>query len=220
VGVNRHWRAYVLDRLERGDSPERIDRDLARVGGLNEDDRAGLWLLAWSEHQRRARRSSAPTTSASGLDADRRGADGSDAIVARLALARRETAMSVALLGEIRDGYEVVSALSGDARSFGLAVGASLPVEQTYCHLLLEGRLGNIVSDARSEALVRDLMLTRRANVGAYIGVPLTTLDARLYILCCLAHEQRPSLGERDVLLLQGLAQSIAAELTARGGGD
>jgi GAF domain-containing protein len=206
--MNRHWRAYVLDRIERGDSPERIDRELERVGGLNEDDRAGLWLLAWSEQQRRSRGASAPAAVASG-----RNEDGSAAIVARLALARRETEMSVSLLGEIRDGHEVVTALSGDARSFGLAVGGSLPVEQTYCHLLLEGRLGNIVADARSNALVKDLALTRGANVGAYIGVPITTLDARLYILCCLAHEQRPALCERDVLLLQGLAQSIAAEL-------
>lgn len=121
--------------------------------------------------------------------------------------------MDVALLGEIRDGQEVVRALAGRGRSFGLSVGASIPIEATYCHLLLQGRLRNVVPDSASEDLVKHLPLTRQANVGAYIGVPLTTLDGRLYMLCCLAHEQRPSLNARHVRLLRDLAQSIAAEL-------
>ena len=121
--------------------------------------------------------------------------------------------MDVAVLGEIRDGREVVRLTAGDGGSFGLAVGASLPVEETYCQRLLEGRLGNVVRDASSEELVRDLELTRAARIGAYLGVPLTTLDARLYILCCLAHEQRPELSERDVVFLRGLAETIIREL-------
>jgi hypothetical protein len=83
--------------------------------------------------------------------------------------------MDVAVLGEIRDGCEVVRLLAGDGESFGLAVGASAPVEETYCQRLLEGRLGNIVCDARGEELVRDLEVTRTARIGAYIGVPLAT---------------------------------------------
>ena len=123
--------------------------------------------------------------------------------------------MDVAVLGEIHGGREVVRLLAGDAESFGLAAGGSLPVEETYCQRLLEGRLGNVVPDASSDEFVRDLELTRAARIGAYIGVPLTTLDARLYILCCLAHEQRPALGERDVVFLRGLAETIIRELDA-----
>ena len=118
--------------------------------------------------------------------------------------------MDVGVSGEIRDGAgSGVRHLAGDAESFGLAVGASLPVEETYCQRLLEGRLRNVVADASREVLVRDLELTRVARIGSYIGVPLTTLDARLYILCCLAHEERPALCERDVRFLRGLAETI-----------
>ena len=74
-----------------------------------------------------------------------------------------------------------------------------------------------MVRDASSEELVRNLELTRAARIGAYLGVPLTTLDARLYILCCLAHEQRPELSERDVVFLRGLAETIIRELHATG---
>jgi hypothetical protein len=34
-----------------------------------------------------------------------------------------------------------------------------------------------------------------------------------LYILCCLDRETRPSLGEREVRLLSGLAESVRVEL-------
>ena len=41
--------------------------------------------------------------------------------------------MDVAMLGEIQDGREVVRFMAGEAESFGLAVGASVPVEETFC---------------------------------------------------------------------------------------
>ncbi len=136
-------------------------------------------------------------------------------IPALLAQAQRMTGMDVALLGEIRDGREVVAATAGDARSFGLSPGVSVGLEETYCHLLLQGRLPNIVSDARSHELVRDLALTRTARVGAYIGVPLTTREAQLFVLCCLAHERRPDLNGVHVDALRRLAQSIGRQLSS-----
>jgi GAF domain-containing protein len=123
--------------------------------------------------------------------------------------------MEVAVLGEVSNGHEIVRFMSGDGASFGLSPGVSLPLEVTFCERLLDGRLSGIVRDAENDEVVRDLELTRIARVGAYIGVPLTGLDARLYVLCCLAHEQRPELSERDLALLRALANSIVGELSA-----
>jgi GAF domain-containing protein len=141
------------------------------------------------------------------------GRDRRDRLTAALALARAETAMDVAVLGEIRDGREIVRSLDGDGTSFGLEVGDSLPVGETYCDRLLEGQISNIVHDVQADRLVSELRLTREARIGAYIGVPISAVDARLYVLCCLAHEQRPRLGERDVLFLRGVAEAIIAAL-------
>jgi hypothetical protein len=136
-----------------------------------------------------------------------------DPITAALELAHAETEMDVTVLAEICDGREVVRFAAGDLQSFGVALGASMPIEDTYCHRLLTGRLSNYVPDTHADEQLRDLEITRAARVGAYLGVPLTALDARLYLLCCLAHEQRPHLGERDVLFLRGLGESILAQL-------
>jgi GAF domain-containing protein len=142
--------------------------------------------------------------------------DRSDQLAAALELARAETAMDVAVLAEVRNGREVAHAIAGDGASFGLRPGASLAIQDTYCERLLDGRISNIVRDAQHDQSVNDLPLTRLARIGAYIGVPISIEDVRLYILCCLAHEQRPRLGEHDVLFIRGLAATIIATMPER----
>ena len=53
--------------------------------------------------------------------------------------------------------------LAGDSGSFGLSVGASMSIEDTYCHRLLS----NVMADAQTDEQVRDLEITRAAPVGA-----------------------------------------------------
>jgi GAF domain-containing protein len=224
--LNEHWRERLICQLELGDTLDEIEGDLQGASGLSEDERSALWLFAWSEDQRNARdparsgpaligrADEAPIVehaAAGGVPTDPR-----SSLSAALAVAHRELDMDVAVLGEVVDGHEVVRFVSGDAASFGFVPGASAPLEETFCRRLLEGRVSNIVRDALEDEDVRDLQLTKLARIGAYIGVPLTTLDARLYILCCLAHEQRPALGERDVRFLRGLGETVIAELSAQ----
>ncbi len=213
----RYWRRRIVDRVAgqfRDDSLQILDRELLRVRSLTEDERAALWLLVWGEQQR-----------------DRPGSDlscgelpreqesigvptpGEDHVADALKVAQTETDMDVAVLGEISDGHEVVRALAGDGGSFGLSLGSSMPIEDTYCYRLLTGKLSNLVPDAQGNEQVGKLEITRAGRVGAYIGVPLTGRDARLYVLCCLAHEQRPQLSERDVLFLRDLGQEVLAAL-------
>ena len=215
--MSEFWRQRVIDQLERGVSLERIDRELGQIRSINEDERAALWLLGWGEQQRgkplSGRLSCSQEDHVIGAGPQRSArSSAADSIAAALELAQAETEMDVAVLGEVCGGREVVRFVAGDG-SFGLAPGASMMIEETYCHRLLTGRLSNVVPDTNADAQLRELPITRAARVGAYIGVPLTTLDARLYVLCCLAHEQRPQLGKRDVLFLRGLTDTIIAEL-------
>jgi GAF domain-containing protein len=217
--MSDYWRQRVIERVDRGDSLEQIDRELELIRSLNDDERAALWLLAWGELQR-ANRSADPLAIDDPEPRARRRrlapSATSDPIAEALERAHTETEMDVAVLGEICDGREIVRFAAGDLRSFGLATGASVPIEDTYCQRLLTGRLSNCVPDARADEQLRDLEITRAAQIGAYVGVPLTGLDARLYVLCCLAHEQRPQLGQRDVLFLRGLGETVLAQLPQR----
>jgi GAF domain-containing protein len=126
--------------------------------------------------------------------------------------------LDVALLSEIRDGQETALLAAGDWWAGGQLQGASIPIEDSFCRLMLEGRIGNAVPDARAEQAVAKLPMVEQLGVGAYMGVPIRPGDAELYVLCCLAREARPSLGAREVKLLSGLAASVRAELQSEGG--
>jgi len=124
---------------------------------------------------------------------------------AKLAMACRELDADSALLSEIRGGHEYVRWGAGEDGFVGLAV----PLHDTVCERLLDGRIGSVVSDATLEPSLDGLEGVRDGTIRAYIGVPFETDSARAYVLCCLARESRPDLGEADVRFLQGVAESL-----------
>jgi len=122
----------------------------------------------------------------------------------------------IALLTEIRDGREIARRVDGDWPGSGSLQDASLPLDETLCQRMLDGRIGHYVRDARTDPRVSDLAMAKQLGVGAWLGVPIDVSETRLYVLCCLARESRPSIGEREVRLLVGLAASVRAELQDR----
>lgn len=128
--------------------------------------------------------------------------------------ARRHLGMDVAFLGEFVDDREVYRALAGDGSSFGLAEGAALPLADTYCQAMIDGRIDNVVADSAAEPAVADLAVTSAGRIGSYIGVPVRLPDGHLYgALCGLGHHADPTLRQRDANLLEFLADRVADEL-------
>lgn len=127
-----------------------------------------------------------------------------------LRLTRELLEADLALLTEIRDDREVALRSCGDWPE--LSAGASLPLNETFCARMLEGRIGNHVADARTDERVSDLQMARELGIGAWMGVPIRAEDMRLYVLCCLAREAR-TIGDRELRLLGGLAASVQAAL-------
>jgi GAF domain-containing protein len=145
-----------------------------------------------------------------------RSADSDRRLDALVRLTRDLLDGDVAMLTEVTDGLEIARRAAGNWPMVGSLEGASLPLEDTFCQRMLEGRIGNYVSDVQADARVNDLPMAQRLSVGAWIGTPIKLSGAQVYVLCCLAREARPSLGEREVRLIVGLAESVRAQLTAR----
>lgn len=143
----------------------------------------------------------------------RRPADRAQRLDLLLRMTRELLDVDVALLTEIRDGREVAQRADGDWPGGASLQNASLPLDETFCQRMLDGRIGNYVRDASADARVNDLAMARHLGVRAWLGVPIKVSDIRLYVLCCLATEARPSIGEREVRLLVGLAESVRVEL-------
>jgi hypothetical protein len=125
-----------------------------------------------------------------------------------LAMAQHELRMDAAVLSEARDGREVVLSAVGNDRIPAASRGVSAPLDETICGRVLDGTIGGVVNDTAVDAALCELPLVRETGLRAYIGVPLSVDAMRDYVLCCLALEARPDLGEADVLFLRGLVEN------------
>ena len=119
----------------------------------------------------------------------------SEIIKRSLAAAREELGMDVAFVSEFDQQWMVFRELVGEAESFGWREGESVALDDTFCRLLLEGRLPNAIPDAKADGRVRFLEITGKAGIGAYVGAPVRFSDGTLYgTFCLLSHSPEPSL--------------------------
>ena len=132
----------------------------------------------------------------------------------------RETLnMDVAFVSEFSRDQLVFRALEGDADSFGWREGESFPIDESYCKRVLDGRIPQVVPNAKREDATKDLRVTSEADIGSYAAVPLVLSDGRLYgTLCCLSHEPDPWLRERDLGVMERTARWLVDQLERHGG--
>ena len=131
-----------------------------------------------------------------------------------LSAVRELLGMDVAYATEFADRNQVFRFIDGDPMSFGFSTGHTLPLDQTYCQKILEGRLANLIPDVRADDRANALPITAAANVGAFASVPLRFSDGRLVgTLCAASHDRKPHLGYRDLQFLLVFARMIADQL-------
>ncbi len=119
--------------------------------------------------------------------------------------------MDVAFVSEVADDRETVLWASRSDAYPDLGPGSSSVLADTVCRRVLEARVTGVVPDAAGTSALCDVPMVRDGRIGAYLGVPLRTADAHLYMLCCLARERRPQLGAGDLRFLAGVAETVRA---------
>ena len=126
--------------------------------------------------------------------------------------------MDVAFVSKFSEDRLVFRAFEGDAESFGWREGESFPIDESYCKRVLDGRIPQVVPNAKGEDATKDLRVTSEADIGSYCAVPLVLSDGRLYgTLCCLSHEFDPWLRERDLGIMERTARWLVEQLERRG---
>ncbi len=81
--------------------------------------------------------------------------------------------MDVAFVSKFDGDQLVFRKLEGDAESFGWQEGDSFPLDESYCKWVLDGRIPQMVPDAKREEATKDLRVTSEADMGCYCAVPL-----------------------------------------------
>jgi GAF domain-containing protein len=131
---------------------------------------------------------------------------------------REALQMDVAFVSQFAQDRLVFRALEGDAESFGWREGKGFPLDESYCKRVLEGRIPEVVPDAKREDATKNLRVTTEADMGSYCAVALVLSDGRLYgTLCCVSHAPDPWLRERDLGLMERAARQVIEHLERRG---
>jgi len=120
---------------------------------------------------------------------------------------RTSLGMEVAFVSEFTGDLRVFRFVDADPGFMPLSAGTAGPLDESYCRLVCEGTLPQVVRNAQDEPAVAHIAATRALPVGAHISVPIRFSDGRLYgTFCCFSRTADPTLNSRDLSVMQTFA--------------
>lgn len=123
--------------------------------------------------------------------------------------------MDIAFVSEFVDDHLTLRHLDTEAESASLiSVGASVPLAQTYCQRVTDGRLPNVIPDVLQLPEAVALPGTAALNIASYLSVPVMLRSGEFYgTLCCISHAPRTALGSRQIDALRKVAEIVSHEV-------
>lgn len=133
--------------------------------------------------------------------------------------------MEVAFVSEFKDARRFFRYVDSAEGAVLLCVGASDPLEESYCQRVVDGRLPELIRDATQIPEALTLPVTTALPVGAHLSVPIRFSDGHLYgTFCCFSTYPDNTLNERDIRTMRLFADMTGkilerqvAEEAARG---
>ncbi|MET0351478.1 MAG: GAF domain-containing protein [Rhizobacter sp.] len=133
-----------------------------------------------------------------------------EAVTTVLRLLREQLRMDVVFVSEFADGRRVFRFVDRTADAPAVTVGASDPLEASYCQRVVDGRLAELVHDAST---VPGLPATD-VKVGAHLSTPIRLPDGSIYgTLCCFSTAPNRHLRDRDLVNLRHCAQLVGRKV-------
>jgi EAL domain-containing protein (putative c-di-GMP-specific phosphodiesterase class I) len=131
-----------------------------------------------------------------------------------LQVIRSHLGMKVAYVSEFVDGRSVFREVDAPGLEAMVKVGDSHSLDDVYCRHILEGRLPELIPDTAAEPIAAAMPITKAANIGSHMSVPIRLADGSAYgMFCCLGFEANPSLNERDLQMLKAFAELAAFDI-------
>lgn len=128
-----------------------------------------------------------------------KGTAGSDELSEILHIIREYFDMEVAFIAEFVGDRHVFRYIDSSRPDEMFHPGFTSPLEQSYCHRIVNGVIKPVICDARHDPQTADIPSTSAVNIGSYLGVPVRYPDGALFgTLCCFSERADFSLCERD----------------------
>jgi hypothetical protein len=130
-----------------------------------------------------------------------------------LSAVRESLDMDVVFVAKIAEGRREFKAVQS-APGIDLArPGMSDPVEQSWCHMIVEGRLPELIPDAAPWIAAGRVPYTP-LQIGTHLSVPVVLRGGRVYgTLCCFALSVKSDVLQKDVEALRHVASVLAARI-------
>ncbi len=127
-----------------------------------------------------------------------------------LSSVRRHLGLEIAFISEFSAGRRFFRYVDAAAPAqCPVRVGNSDPLEQSYCQRVVDGRLPELMNDARQNAQALTLPVTTQLPVGAHLSVPIRLNGEVFGTFCCFSQTPRTSLDERDVAVMRLYADFV-----------
>lgn len=147
-------------------------------------------------------------------------ADGYDTALDRritetLLLLRKQLRMDVVFVSEFVDGERVFRFIHG-GDTLGLQAGDAAPLEESYCQRVVQGRMPELVPDARL-LVASGQLFDAGIEVGAHLSTPVVLADGRVYgTVCCFSNAARPDLQDSALACLRQCARLVARKVDGK----
>lgn len=133
-------------------------------------------------------------------------------IQAILRVARRHLAMDVGFVSEFVRGDRVFRFTDAEGAGNPIVIGASDPLDKSFCHYVAQGLMPGLMTDAALDAVASSLPATQAIPVGAHLSVPLRYPDGTPFgSLCCFSFTPNRDLTPQDLGVLRMCADVVSA---------
>lgn len=126
-----------------------------------------------------------------------------------LNVVRAHLGMEVAFISEFKAGRRFFRLVDSDPGFCPVHPGDSDPLEQSYCQRVVDGRLPQLITDARQNAQAMTLDATTALPVGAHLSVPIRLNEEVFGTFCCFSRTPDASLDERHLEVMRLYADFV-----------
>jgi EAL domain-containing protein (putative c-di-GMP-specific phosphodiesterase class I) len=127
---------------------------------------------------------------------------------------RKHLGMDIAFLTEFFNGNREVKLVDTEEEDSPVKPGICTPIEETYCRLIIEGKLPPIMHDVLNYPLAAVMPITTELGIRAYVSVPICLKDGTVYgTLCCYSRVPNASLNERDLGMMKACAEMTGRQI-------
>jgi EAL domain-containing protein (putative c-di-GMP-specific phosphodiesterase class I) len=120
--------------------------------------------------------------------------------------------MEVAFISQFSNGRRIFKYIDSAKNVDIIRVGASDPLDESYCQRVVDGRLPELIQNAQLLDVANELAATKLVPIGGHLSVPIYLSDGKLFgTYCAFCRHARMDLNDRDHALMRVFADITAS---------